>query len=84
VFGSTVCGAQPAAERPLSLANLSAQQAYLEQYCIECHNSTDQSAAALYAGLFFDQLDVMQIEQDPETWEKVVRKIGTGMMPPAV
>jgi hypothetical protein len=62
---------------------LNSRQRFLEQNCIECHNSTDQSAAALYAGLFFDELDVMHVARDPETWEKVIRKLGTGMMPPA-
>ena len=76
------CLAQPAAESP-SVARLTPPQAFLEQHCIECHNSTDQSAAALFAGLFFDQLDVHDVAADPETWEKVVRKLGAGMMPPA-
>jgi mono/diheme cytochrome c family protein len=76
------CLAQPAAESP-SLAGRTAPQAFLEQHCIECHNSTDQSAAALYAGLFFDKLDVHDVAAEPETWEKVVRKLGAGMMPPA-
>jgi hypothetical protein len=58
-------------------------QAFIAEHCIDCHNSTDQSAAALYAGLFFDQLDVGHVAEDPETWEKVVRKLGAGMMPPA-
>jgi Protein of unknown function (DUF1592)/Protein of unknown function (DUF1588)/Protein of unknown function (DUF1585)/Protein of unknown function (DUF1587)/Protein of unknown function (DUF1595) len=63
---------------------LTPEQAFLKQNCIECHNSTDQSAAALYAGLFFDKVDVTHVADDPETWEKVVRKLGAGMMPPAV
>jgi mono/diheme cytochrome c family protein len=67
-----------------ALDNLTPEQAFLKQNCIECHNSTDQSAAALYAGLFFDQLDVRHVADNPETWEKVVRKLGAGMMPPAV
>ena len=58
-------------------------QAFIAAHCIECHNSTDQTAAALYAGLFFDKLDVMRVADNPETWEKVVRKLGAGMMPPA-
>ena len=77
------CLAQPAAA-PVSLEGLTPQQAFIEKHCIECHNSTDQSAAALFAGLFFDKLDVTHIAEDPETWEKVVRKLGAGMMPPAV
>ncbi len=58
-------------------------QAFIAEHCLECHNSTDQSAAALFAGLFFDKVDVMHVADDPETWEKVVRKVGAGMMPPA-
>ena len=77
------CLAQQPAARSPSLASLAAPQAFLQQHCIECHNSTDQSAAALFAGLFFDKLDVGDVAADPETWEKVVRKLGAGMMPPA-
>jgi hypothetical protein len=60
-----------------------APQAFIADNCIGCHNSTDQTAAALYAGLFFDKVDVMHVADNPETWEKVVRKLGAGMMPPA-
>ena len=55
-------------------------QAFIAEHCIECHNSTDQTAAALYAGLFFDKVDVMHVADNPETWEKVVRKLGAGML----
>src|SRR6185436_13940645 len=73
------CLAQPTAPS----LKLAPPAAFLQQYCIECHNSTDQTAAALYAGLFFDKLDVTHVAAEPETWEKVVRKLGAGMMPPA-
>src|SRR5688572_25813521 len=81
-FAAGSCLAQPAAG-PASLDGLARPQAFLQQHCIECHNSTDQSAAALFAGLFFDKVDVLHVAEDPETWEKVVRKLGAGMMPPA-
>jgi len=74
-------GAQNATEAHSGLAP---QQSFLIENCVECHNSTDTSAAALFAGLFFDQLNVMDIRRDPETWEMVVRKLRTGMMPPAI
>jgi hypothetical protein len=83
VTGAGTCLAQ-SADPKASLAGLAPPQAFLQQYCIECHNSTDQTAAALFAGLFFDKVDVMSVEQHPETWEKVVRKLGAGMMPPAI
>ena len=82
-FGAAAAFAQAAPDSAVSLEELTPQQRFLQQNCIECHNSTDQSAAALFAGLFFDEVDVMHVDSDPETWEKVIRKIGTGMMPPA-
>ena len=80
--GGTTAFAQ-SAEPTADLESLTSQQRFLQQNCIECHNSTDQSAAALFAGLFFDKVNVMHVERDAETWEKVVRKLSTGMMPPA-
>jgi hypothetical protein len=79
LLNAAPCVAQSSGE-PRTAAS---PQAFITEHCVECHNSTDQSAAALYAGLFFDKLDVARVGEDPETWEKVVRKVGTGMMPPA-
>ena len=80
-IGSALLAAGPCLAQPS--AELEPPQAFIAQHCIECHNSTDQSAAALYAGLFFDKVDVLNVAENPETWEKVVRKVGAGMMPPA-
>ena len=84
LLGAPTAFAQLSADPAASLEGLTPQQRFLKQNCIECHNSTDQSAAALYAGLFFDKVDVKDVAANPETWEKVVRKLGTGMMPPAI
>jgi hypothetical protein len=56
---------------------------YLEQTCLECHNEDASTAMALFSGLYLDRLDVDRVGENAETWEKVVRKIRTGMMPPA-
>jgi mono/diheme cytochrome c family protein len=78
------CAAQtPAPAGTVAGQRLVPPQAFIAEHCIECHNSTDQSAAALYAGLFFDKVDVLHVAENPETWEKVVRKVGAGMMPAA-
>jgi hypothetical protein len=53
------------------------EAALLKRYCITCHNG-----AMRRGGLVLDQLDVEQPGRDPQTWEKVVRKLRTGMMPP--
>jgi hypothetical protein len=68
----------------IASGDLNAEQRFLQDNCIECHNSQDTSAAALFAGLFFDEVDIKNVNEDPETWENVLRKLRTGMMPPAV
>src|SRR5262245_38269579 len=52
--------------------------AVLKQYCITCHNERAKTA-----GLTLDTLDYQHLEKDAATWEKVIRKIKTGMMPPS-
>src|SRR5688572_4666870 len=54
-----------------------AGRAFLDQYCVTCHNQRAQTA-----GLLLDQMDLGRIEEEAEVWEKVVRKLRAGMMPP--
>ena len=72
---SVAVGAVP----QLSSASASAVQprAFLDQYCVTCHGGRVKAA-----GLLLDQLDLSQVAQQPDVWEKVVRKLRTGMMPP--
>jgi hypothetical protein len=53
------------------------QWALLEQYCVECHNSTDWAG-----GVAFDTLSLEQVDQDAAVWEAAVRKLRAGLMPP--
>jgi mono/diheme cytochrome c family protein len=55
-----------------------AQKALLDQYCVTCHNERLKTG-----GLALDTLQKSRIETDAETWEKVVRKVRAGLMPPA-
>ncbi len=52
-------------------------RAILDQYCVTCHNQKLKTA-----GLTLDQLDPDHVATAPATWEKVVRKLRTGAMPP--
>jgi mono/diheme cytochrome c family protein len=54
-----------------------AQQAFIDQYCSDCHNSED------YAGGLDLGDSTGDLGADAEVWEKVSRKIRGGMMPPA-
>src|SRR5262245_53669108 len=53
-------------------------RAFLNQYCVSCHNERAKTA-----GLMLDKLDIEHVGDNAETWEKVVRKLRTGMMPPS-
>jgi len=53
-------------------------RAVLDKYCVTCHNQRMK-----VGGLALDVLDVAQMSEHAEEWEKVVRKIRTGAMPPA-
>jgi mono/diheme cytochrome c family protein len=55
-----------------------APQAVIAQYCITCHN-----ARAKTGGLTLETLSLDAAGNDAETWEKVVRKVRAGLMPPA-
>jgi len=52
-------------------------QATLQQYCVTCHNSRLKTG-----DLALDQLDIADVRRDAESWEKVVRKLRVGAMPP--
>ena len=53
-------------------------RALLDRYCVGCHNEKTRAA-----GLTIDKLDLAHPGSNAEQWEKVVRKIRAGMMPPA-
>jgi hypothetical protein len=52
-------------------------RAFLESYCITCHN-----AQAMTAGLALDTFDVADVTAHTAEWEKVVVKLRAGLMPP--
>jgi hypothetical protein len=49
----------------------------LKQYCITCHNERLKTA-----GLALDAVSLTDIPAGAEVWEKVIRKLRAGMMPP--
>jgi hypothetical protein len=55
----------------------SPQRALINQYCVTCHNERAKTA-----GLMLDKLDIDHAAEHAEAWEKVVRKLRGGMMPP--
>ena len=55
----------------------SSERALVDQYCLTCHNDRAKTGNLSLTGL-----DVSQPDQ-AEIWEKVVRKVRAGLMPPS-
>src|SRR5262245_42466561 len=58
-------------------ADASSLRAVIDQYCVTCHNSTVKRAS-----LSFEELDLQRVGADADVWERVVRKLKGGAMPP--
>jgi len=58
----------------------SPQKAFLDRYCVTCHTESAKEKGVVPVAL--DKLDFSKISKDAEVWEKVVRRIETGVMPP--
>ena len=65
----------PPAQAP---STVSASGDVLKRYCVSCHNERLKTG-----GLALDTIRVDQVGEHAATWEKVVRKLRTGSMPPA-
>ena len=72
-----ICGSQSALAAHAAQAASPAQWEVVEAYCVECHNTTDWAGS-----LSLESRDPAEIPADGQVWEKVVRKMRTGMMPP--
>ncbi|HWA22681.1 MAG TPA: c-type cytochrome domain-containing protein, partial [Caulobacterales bacterium] len=71
-------GVRAAAAAPSSAAaSAHPDGALLSKYCFACHNSKSRAG-----GLALDAKDVANVGADAETWEKVIRKLQAGAMPP--
>jgi len=71
LLGSAPLLAQPAAHGEVDWP-------LLETWCNECHNFDDQAG-----GVAFDIMSQDTLAADAETWELAIRKLRTGLMPPA-
>ena len=57
--------------------DISVQRALIDKYCVTCHNQRVKTA-----GLALDTADLANIPAQSDIWEKVIRKVRAGMMPP--
>jgi mono/diheme cytochrome c family protein len=67
---------KPAAAVP-AVADAAAHQAMIDQYCVMCHSDALKTAGVVLEGTHIDH-----VGDNTALWEKVLRKFGTGQMPP--
>jgi mono/diheme cytochrome c family protein len=60
-----------------SSSTASSHRQTLDRYCVTCHNDKTKTG-----GLSLQQVDPSTPATHPDIWEKVVRKVQTGTMPP--
>jgi len=60
-----------------SAAGAQAQQDMIDQYCVMCHSEALKTAGVVLEGLHIDK-----VGDNTATWERVLRKFGSGQMPP--
>ncbi|HXP87633.1 MAG TPA: DUF1592 domain-containing protein [Bryobacteraceae bacterium] len=53
------------------------ERALLDRYCVTCHNDRAKTG-----GFSLQTLDITAVGDHAEVWEKVVRKLRAGLMPP--
>jgi hypothetical protein len=80
--GETLKNVQPSARNqispPTAATDIDAEtRALLGKYCVSCHNQKLKTG-----GLALDAEAAMTISTQPEIWEKAVRKLRAGQMPP--
>jgi len=68
---------QPSSAAAAVASAASAERALVEKYCVGCHNSRLKTG-----GLALDAVSVERIDDNPDVWEKAVRKLRAGAMPP--
>jgi mono/diheme cytochrome c family protein len=62
---------------PAPLATISAHTGLIQKHCITCHNDKTRTA-----GLSLQGLDLGSVPERAEIWERVLRKVRSGEMPP--
>jgi hypothetical protein len=71
--------ARPAAITTSPSTSDASARVVLNQYCVTCHNDRNKANAG---GLALDEVDTGHVGAAPEVWERVVRKLRAGLMPP--
>ncbi|PYS05547.1 MAG: hypothetical protein DMG12_07210 [Acidobacteria bacterium] len=72
-----VAGTQQPSGSKSTLPPASSQRAFMDTYCVTCHNDRLRTGE-----LSLEKVELQNGAEGAETWEKVIRKLRTGAMPP--
>jgi mono/diheme cytochrome c family protein len=74
-------GLSPQPSHAQVVSGVASPRAFVDQYCVTCHSDRGYQRGAVPMSL--QGLDMGEVGADAELWEEVVRRVRTGMMPPA-
>ncbi len=75
--GLALLAALSAACEPSREELIAEHEATLERYCLDCHNQAEQAGE-----LALEPVRLGDVAANPDKWERVIRKLRAGMMPP--
>ena len=76
-LGHVYAAASPGQGQGANAAERAAGGEVIDRYCVTCHNERLRTG-----GLALDHVDFGNLGANAEIWEKIVRKLRTGAMPP--
>ena len=71
----------PTAVRAQVVSSEESSRAFVDRYCVACHSTRQYERGAVPISL--QGLDMGDVGAHAEVWEEAVRRVRTGMMPPA-
>ena len=75
VLGLTLAITSASAQTP---GPAQARGKFVRQYCIGCHSERLKTG-----GIVLENVDTARVNGDAGVWERVLRQVGSGQMPPA-
>jgi len=77
LVGLLAAVALPGFQQPAPRTTPAAAKTVFDQYCVGCHNDKTRTA-----NFSLEKADLTTAGDHPEVWERVIRKMRAGMMPP--
>jgi mono/diheme cytochrome c family protein len=72
-----VAGVNDPQQQAAPTTSVSPERALLNQYCVACHNDRTKNG-----GVRLDTVDVARVGDNPEVWERALRRLRARAMPP--